>query len=929
MPENNDIRYSMSRATEMSERARDRMLADMERQRQQSFQSQASHQSYVNNLQSSAQSAMAGAYAATSNAGRGVIDNMMVGGRVAQEQLGYAANNISAAFGFGGGPNITGQNPPIDRGYSSNNYFEARQSFGGLLYESGLGDVMSTLTGGYFFQDVNQMIGMPAAQLRARSQAELGLRYNQFFKTIGSSLPLAGRRGVANQGIYSMRARELTQQFSGVRTDGIAGGMVGGRGFASNSRFISQVADAEQRAFADINRSMGYSLTDEDAAGLSRIADTMMTDIDRQRMVDMGGQRAGAKREQILRDTKKMLEDLRMDINEGMQFVSELRGVMDPDQIQEYVRGSMRQYGTSSMQLNRGEYIRFQSQFMMSGIQSGMGVTQAQAYGASMVGLANQYQMMGNAGGISRDVLNYFGGAGGLARFTEATGASTMGASPYLTTLAGADPSALTQALRGGSYMGAMTSAAVAQAGNPFALLEAQFDPSARSRMQRFGMRAAFTQAQSAVSELGVVFGGSVQDRSRNRRAQVINQFMRNAGLNDPAKAMYLYDMYASQSRTFRELGVGDDKMGLAMDLYDRLSASAITPEEVAALTGKLDAGTPLHMLSAGALVDSVREDDVKVPGVRMYRSKDEVIRYSLDGTRQTAYSPAQYAKRFVERDGTVYDLDRAKSMFRSGRGIRGTDLASMLQDLMAAGYSEELINQRLTAGGKNAVRLRNGQMQVWGQGGWSNYSENEGYYGSYFGDDDWEAGTATRLVRTVEDLGTNRDLLRAESGQLNREIGRNFKNLGSVAKALFGVSAGGESGIGYLSKVLGDSNLSADEKRFRKLIETGEGETTLALANRLSMGIGDRDLSGIIASLEIASGSGLSTSAALSRGKELAGDKKELAAYLESVMQNNQKRLSFQSLVMDAFVRREADAVGLRFGEHFSKPLWVKEVKD
>lgn len=914
----------MSRATQMAEEARARMLQDMDRQRQQTFQGQQDHNRFVESLQNSARFAAATTVHAASAAGTHVQQNMMLGGAIARDQLSYSGSNIASAFGFGGG---IGNTMPISRGYSSPNYYAASQSFGGLFYEAGLGDMLRGATGGLFFRDVGQMIGAPAAQIRQQAQQELMLRGNQFFRNIGANLPFAGRMGIASQDIYADRVRELAQQFSGVRTTRGQGGLVGGRGFGVSSRFLTEMEDAEQRAFREINKEMGYSLSDQDAAGLGRIADAMMTDIDRQRMADMGGKQAGAKREQIIRQTKQMLEDLRMNVQEGMQFVSELRGIMNPEEINDYVQDSLRRYGQSSLQISRGDYMRFQGQFLQSGIRSGMGVQGATNFAQSMAGRAGQYQAMANDGVIDRGLFNYFGGAGGLTRTTAMLGAQAMQASPHLMLLAGGDPTAFGRVLSGQmGYMGAMTQAGAAMAANPFAQLEAQFDPSARANMQRFGMRAAYFQAGAAVREVGLDFGpGSI-------RAQRIQRFMEQTGMNDPVQAMYLDDIFQSQDRAFAGMGLKDPRRRqLAANIYDQLSDYGGTMEQAAELAGTMDVNTDVSGVYS-AVLDSMSGGSSRPSkaGKWMYGPKEDGFGNKLQ-QRDRFYKGTDgwWRDRRSTRHGG-FNFERWIAMRKGNAGLRREDVQAILNQVSESGASEAYINEQLRdKDGNQQIRLNKGKLELWDPGDkkYRTINADDDMFGTQIGDEDWERSVLDRVMGlygrfiTKETEMTEDDYM--ETSAINKQMTTILRGHSGAAERMFGVRMeGGDSARTYLRKILGDDKTSAEEKRLRGMLEGSAS----SIASNMRV-LGSAELKKIITTRLVDSGE-MTIKAAQEKAAEITKDDANLTSWLSKRMKDGQLSEQLMLLVGQAGISRMASGSLVPRGSDPTNPVWIRDWK-
>lgn len=734
---NDPIAEQIARANAQTEMARARMLDEMYRTRALMDAQTSTSRGFMDRVQGFA----AGTARATMGAARyaggmaigaagHAVPYIVMGGGYAGSYGPGVGRSIMQAFGMGGdafdyGPAMAGH---------MGSYYAGAQSFGGLLYESGLGAALRDTIGmGMFFRDVNQRFGVAPGIIRERSQEELGLRFETVGNRFLSSLPFASRMGTRFYGMEEDIQRSLAQRLSFMNTRGMAGSRSTGRGFRATSDIVERLADRQTEALSLINRQLGYNLSDADAQAALDTGLATFGDFEISSSLRGGRDNFSGKLRDATQGVHRAASELRVSTQDLRQF-----------------RESMRRYGDSALTLameadaardiKSGRFIgstqsviRARDQYAREAFAMGI---DDQAGTRAYADLASRRSVSlyeaARDGVMKRSTLGMYGGEDEAAQarnFRQRVTQVGLGVmqDPATRALVYQNPEYIQQVLRGGGggVMGRYRALAGATLSNPFGATLAQYDARTYAAAAQSGLLLQFRQAQEDVDFMRPIYRQFMSDTEM--RGMETHGLVERTGM-EPFEAV-------RQAEFIRGL---DTRMGSRAGggLYYRAmqAATGVTERRVRGLMGR-----------AAAM------------GIDPSSLTDRQIRRYMDNAaggsaRRDFLRAGDWEK--GRRGGGLMDR------WLHPGGYESSELQKRFDALIAGGFSVEDINAELrmsVVNGQSAgehFRLSDsGHLQVWSKGRFQDY-EQVSWADKRIGDDRWTTNTAEGMRLVVNDLG-------------------------------------------------------------------------------------------------------------------------------------------------------------------------------
>ena len=770
MPNINDpLQEQMERMTARAEASRARMLDEIQRQRMMADQQLSRSQGFMDRATSAtfhtARSTMQTAY-------RHAAPPMAAGAGYVGAHTPALGSQVMQAFGVGGG--IFAQGPQLRGGEGS--YYGGSQSFGGLLYEAGLGQALqSTIGMGMFFQDVNQRFGVAPGVIQEAARDELALRFESVGNRFMSSLPMAGRIGTRFNAMEEDIQRGMSRRLSFMRSQGLAGAKGTGRGFRSSSYLVERMAQSQTDAMSKINRQLGYGLSDEDAQQMMATGMATFDDFELERDI-RGGDTQGLtqKLKSATQGVHKAAQQLRVDakelqaFRESMKVYADSAGTLAAEA--EVGRDIQAGFTVGSPQAAlhaRRQYFREAYALGVDDLagQRGYGMQQARRvtnlYDSAVRGEMDP-QTLAMYGGATRDEQARI-----FRQRTAQYGLQAMN-DPALRGQMYQDPG-YTQSLlagRGGGVMGRLQAQAGAQLANPFAPTLALYDERTRETAANSGLLSQFRMAQQHTEMMRPFYDNFNLSESEIEN-MTAHQLAQQTGMDPIEARRRAAEMRGNDEMMTSILGSkADGKAGAALMHRARAVSPGATPEASAAL---LKAARAAGMNPEDLTEDQIRNfitantDDANVSAARRrvagFDSKSRTTTRRVMGDPKDFNRPSiSTTKRRQIKNGRIVDEF-------GDEGLETSEWKKMVSDLLALGKTPEEINAALEqAGAGNQFRVdEGGDLKVWshGDGGWT-HTDNVGDYSIWasnwadgrLGDDEWQRKASVGMYQALSAMG-------------------------------------------------------------------------------------------------------------------------------------------------------------------------------
>lgn len=556
-----DLNDYTDRATQRAQELQDRAMAASLRQAATFDRQFASTQAAMDR----AMQLTAAAAGVTYMAARSAAATTGVGFGYGYEQARRAGPQLAAAVGFGGG--VFGPGGAAARGWEGP-YYGGAQSFGGLLYEAGLGSALRGAFGflpGRPFGDVNQVVGATPAMVAQRAQDELTLRMRSVGHGILTAMPLANRAGFTMGALAPDLSRDLAQRLSFIG----GGDAAGGRGFRATGGVVGAMSEGAIAGLRDVNRDMGYGLSAADARTFAGGLTSGMSGAELERFSRQSPDEIRRKSAQMIRSAKQTADVIRASAEEYVKIREAFGTLFDDAQIDPLLRQLGGVAGGSLSQQQRRDVF---TGGVRTGLTSGMSSGAANAAGMARVNMAGAIYSDIRSGVIDKSMAALYGATDGEQQLNLSAQRMQIGlsfgmGSPGMSALYVADPAAARRMESGQlSFLGGLQAQAGALLRDPFAPLQARFDPTAQEAMKRGGRYAAYSTARAQAAMMGA-FGAS----PRAREAFGIAAFGRGANLDDASAGLHFRQMGFEAAEFARAgLSADADQIG-AMRLRDTL----------------------------------------------------------------------------------------------------------------------------------------------------------------------------------------------------------------------------------------------------------------------------------------------------------------------------------------------------------------------
>lgn len=493
--------------------------------------------------------------------------------------------------GFGGQPYFNRLSAPVPS-----------QSFGGLLFDAGLGRVISNVTGGFLFPGYATQFGASRQTVTQRAEDELRQRLDDFivggarniasFASFGISDFFLNRSQFAFQSERGTTARNIMNRFANVRSGLDPADMAaGGRGTRLFSNFTQGLTTDIQRSMVDLNRMRGFTLTREDYGNLEDAIFSSMTFEERERLVrsDRGGRAQQV--EQRRNDIVELTRALGLNTAQAAELT---RNMADMNISQKEISRMDRQanIGTMNLGITRYQETIARAQLMSQGRGMDLGVGRAFSDGqfSSAALMFNRLVSQGR-----KEELGRFGG-------TEMEAAQNYQNQMFQI---GANMQQRTGVAVGlGGFMGESGTVGLAQTmarvygRNPLAALTLQLDPNARVRSALLSPLAAYRQVMADAQRFGA-------NSLLSRPEMLAKRFANMAGVS-LERAAEMMETYRRSDQDFGDLAATLTKTG------PRITSADITNfQQQAAAAGVALSADDLKKANPAELAQLIKRKDV------------------------------------------------------------------------------------------------------------------------------------------------------------------------------------------------------------------------------------------------------------------------------------------------------------------------------
>lgn len=958
MPESigDPVAYQIERMARRTEENRQRMYDQMMRQ-------SAASTAEMGRVQMISSQALGMARGAAVSVGRGVaaVPSMMapgvaMGAGYAGAQASSFAPDALSAFSLQGGPLAYG---PQTRG-AIGGYYAGAQSFGGLLYEAGLGSALNAATGGLFFRDVNRRFGVAPGIIEEASRDELGLRFESIGNRFLSSLPFARRMGVGFRDLEERNQRRMAQRLSFVRSAGMAGASRTGYGFRSRSGFIEGIAEGQDEAYRSLDTMLGYSGDREDMLAATEAGLAGFGNAELERMARDDPQKITRELRDATITVERLARQTKLDIDAVREFRQALSGYMEEGGVTEFISGVGRDVQAGGLFGGQTAGARRAAAMQRAREAFALGMDPTQFGGFDIMRQRQSTALYESAvrGEVDRSTLYMYGGANdadAAERFNlrmARMGLQANMGSPGMRTLAFQAPGAFRQVLGGQmNQMDILGAQAGATLANPFAATTALYDPATLNRMQNARGLGAFQRARAMVTMQEPVMraaGATGQDVE----AQMMEQFREMAGIAEThegrMEARRLFQRFSDRQRNLRRLLPNDRDASGAMLLMQEMEElnPAVTPEQAAAAFGEIgDVGERFGGMAARRALARNAARGLGDTGMsRFFATETKRIRIgSRPGHHRNVNIPV-YGTRSRRRriiDGELMDTD---DEFLAGReeGVR----TNLFQDAIASAISDynmtpkqinELIREEAGSNWNRYMLDDTGNLMVWSSDNrdraeWQNV-ETVSDARDRLGDSGYEQEGAKVLFRVLERIN-NMNAGGAMATGLRRQA---FRRTGASGELFLSNLGGGELGdrVSTLFRTKDTSTLNRFQREFLGTFARGSGADRQVTGAGLVQGFGGRENGGLAQAKEFlrlfyeVSG-GDNVEATLSR-IETAETGADLTRVMEGL--NSQQRRALRSDLALFYMNRnrsalESEARNVR-GQTRGSPMFVELVKE
>ena len=613
------------------------------------------------------------------------------------EHLRRATPQIAHAVGMGGGPFGGGA---ASRGWEGP-YYGGTQTFGGLLYEAGIGAALRSAFSflpGQPFGDVNQVVGATPAMVGQRARDELALRVKEVGFGALTALPFSNRLGFDVAAIGPDLRRQLARQLSFVA----GGDAAGGRGFRATGQTVTGMNDAIIADLQRLNRSMGYGLSDADRDTLAAGWSSGMNAAEMERASRLSPQEFSRKFGTRVSSMKHVADLMRVSSEQVVEFYKAVGEIFDAGDVQGHLTALGGRFsGGAPGPMSSAQRLSLFTGGARAAAASGASGGFAASIGMTRLSMADAIYVDMRRGALDKTAMSVYGSTieeqqANLSAARMQAGLNFGFSSPGMAALYAGNPVAARRFEAGGyDLLGGAQAMGGTILRDPAASLRARFDPTAQEAMKRGGRYAAFAKArqvQDAFARLGF----------SDTEAFGINEFGRRTGLDDTQAALQFRQHVADLQEAARVNVTAEDQLGVvrlreslrlynpnvsiseAADAYRRANKDGIklneAPELMASYVGGMRTPTELAEVRA-QLTRPTGPYMTPVDGPNMY----SVYGANDRGAFRRHNDPGRYAG-FVRNQGT------------GSVGMDVRDVNAMVAKLRAGGVSIDTINRRIAA---------------------------------------------------------------------------------------------------------------------------------------------------------------------------------------------------------------------------------------
>jgi len=691
-----DVREQVDRIMERNEESRRQTEQAAASNRIMELQREATQRQMMDRLSSIGRTAVgaagligAGVYAA----GAGAMPMMGMGAAVAGAHTYGFRQQLAHSIGMGGG--LTGSGPQTYGQFGSSLY--AGRSFGGLLYEAGLGQTLNAATLGMFFQDANRNVGLDPAMTQQLASSELTARLRQAGQSFLYGLPF-GSRAFGPGGVTAVRTqRDLAQRLSGYS---FQDGLIGGRGISANDKRLAAITDPITNRINSLNDEMGFSLTKEQAGDITGAATGLLSSGELASMVRTGD---GSKMKRAVENVRGLISALRIDTKEAVQLSKEFEQFGDEAAAQaggfaaRMTGGGMAgTYSGVALALADRSARREAAALGISG-QRDQGMY-AQAAITRRLGVFHQFD--NNRGAASMFGANAEQATEEYLNISRQAGLGYAGSSAGRAALY--QSGAAAQMLSGGTMMDHLGAQSRALLGNPFAEMSFRFDPKRQLDAQLTGSDLAYREAQASAEYASRFFGGI---RGWDSRAFALGQYVRTTGATD-SEAMRAFELNRQRDDAFKK----------AADA----NGTKATPAQLAALSSQASMIDPTLTGDPDRIAKLFNEVGVNPNRMQLLQAIAKTspdMRGLVKDERKYAYGGSGG----IGGASYPYPID-------DGADISGESLQGQISVMKRQGMTDATIEQYLKEGfgsdvvSSRKVRVNDGELQFTGDDGksWS-----------------------------------------------------------------------------------------------------------------------------------------------------------------------------------------------------------------
>jgi len=613
-----------------------------------------------------------GAYSAVA----GAVPVTQYGAQFAGARFGGFGANLAAAVGGVGFPNNYG---PQSAGQFGQSFYSGR-SFGGVLYEAGMGQALNTLTAGVFFKDANRNVGLDPAFTQALARGELSARLSEAGEAFKFALPFAqrwnGPGGVVAAGFRRSAATRLAAfGYSG------EGDLPGGRGILASAPGLQKLSGAVEERLNTLNEELGYGLTREQGAGIAEAAGKLFSDTELNKMRQTADTGGADKLKQgvdvvtrFMRNLKLQVEDLSEFEDEMQQFGADVVDKLGASAAMTAAGGLAGAYSGKALMRAQTAVRREMLALGVSGendlTQAGERATAARLGNYGIMAQRSRFSMFGRTETEGADAYTATMSRGGTGYATSSAGRTALFQTGGIAPLMG-----------GANFMGHMGAQASALLANPFSALSFRFDPRRQQEAQLYGSDLAYQESMATAGFMGQ-FMRRVPGWDPLAAAKA--QFAASTGLSD-SEVMRIFEVNRQReeelSAEAEKAGIKDNParlmlLGRQAEEFDpRISGNA---KDLVGLAKNMNGGTSREAILRGLVK------------LRSEQSVDPELTAALHRLHK-GVTPKY--PRTVE---DPYGFAGLSGVYEAENPVTASDLNSVAAKLMASGMSPEVIQSHI-----------------------------------------------------------------------------------------------------------------------------------------------------------------------------------------------------------------------------------------